>query len=70
MALPEAIHKVTGKPAARLRLIDRGLLREGFAADVTVFDPKLIRSRATYETPDLPPEGIRYVIRDGQFSIG
>lgn len=70
MSLPEAIHKVTGKPAARLRLNKRGLLREGFAADITVFDPQTIRSRATYETPDLPPEGIRFVIRDGQFSIG
>ena len=70
MALAEAIHKVTGKPAARLRLSDRGLLQEGFAADVTVFDPEQIRSRATYETPNLPPEGIRYVIREGQFSKG
>jgi dihydroorotase/N-acyl-D-amino-acid deacylase len=70
LALADAIHKVTGKPAARLRLSDRGLLREGFAADVVVFDPEHIRSRATYETPDLPPEGIRYVIREGKFSIG
>ncbi len=70
MPLEEAIHKVTGKPAARLGIKDRGLLREGFAADLTVFDPEQIRSRATYETPDLPPEGIRMVIRDGQFSIG
>lgn len=70
MTLAEAIHKVTGKPAARLRLGDRGLLREGYAADVTVFDPERIRSRATYETPDLPPEGIRWVIRGGEISIG
>jgi N-acyl-D-amino-acid deacylase len=70
MSLPEAIHKVTGKPAARLRLENRGMLREGFAADITVFDPQTVRSRATYEAPDLPPEGILYVIRDGQFSIG
>ncbi len=70
MPLAEAIHKITGKPAARLRLSDRGLLREGFAADVTVFDPERIRSRATYETPDLPPEGIRWVIRGGRISVG
>jgi len=70
MALEEAIHKVTGKPAARLRLSGRGLLREGFAADVTVFDPEQVRSRASYETPSLPPEGIRLVIRDGQISLG
>ncbi len=70
MPLHEAIHKVTGKPTARLGLNRLGLLREGFAADITVFDPQTIRSRATYETPNLPPEGIRFVIRDGKFSIG
>ena len=67
--MTEAIHKITGKPAARLRLGDRGLLKEGFAADVTIFDADKIRSRATYETPGLPPEGIHSVIRNGQFSI-
>jgi dihydroorotase/N-acyl-D-amino-acid deacylase len=70
MTLEEAVHKVTGKPAARLRLSGRGLLREGFAADVTVFDPERIRSQATYESPTLPPEGIRLVLREGQVSIG
>ncbi|MEO8658407.1 MAG: D-aminoacylase [Bryobacteraceae bacterium] len=65
MGLPEAVHKITGKPAARLGLKDRGLVKEGYAADLTVFDAAAIRSRATYETPDLSPVGILQVIRNG-----
>ena len=67
MTLTEAIHKITGKPAARLQLKDRGLLRAGFTADVTVFDPDRIRSRATYESPELAPEGIQHLIKNGKF---
>lgn len=70
MPLETAIHKITGQPAARLGLERRGLLREGYEADVTVFDPGRIRSLATYESPELPPEGIRLVVRAGQISIG
>jgi dihydroorotase/N-acyl-D-amino-acid deacylase len=68
LTLADAVHKVTGKPASRLGLRDRGLLREGFLADVTVFSPERVRSRATYETPDLPPDGISYVIRNGEMA--
>jgi dihydroorotase/N-acyl-D-amino-acid deacylase len=63
MPLTEAVHKITAKPAARLGLRDRGLLREGYAADVTVFDPATILSRATYESPDNQPEGIHFVFK-------
>ncbi len=66
MGLPEAVHKITGKPAARLRLGDRGLLRPGYRADVTVFDPVEIAGRATYEEPTLDPAGIVSVIRGGR----
>ena len=65
MGLAEAIHKITGKPASRLGMPDRGLLREGYAADVTVFDPERVRSLASYAEPELAPEGIEYVIRNG-----
>jgi dihydroorotase/N-acyl-D-amino-acid deacylase len=68
MTLEEAVHKITGKPAGRLGLTGRGLLREGCASDVTVFDPERVRSRATYETPNQPPEGIRMVIRGGEIT--
>jgi dihydroorotase/N-acyl-D-amino-acid deacylase len=68
MPLSEAVHKITGKPAARLGLGDRGLLREGYIADVTVFSPDRIKSRATYESPEMPPEGISLVVKDGEIS--
>ncbi len=63
--LAAAIHKITAKPAGRMNLSGRGLLRRGFSADVTVFDPGAIRPRATYENPRMTPEGIRIVILGG-----
>lgn len=66
LTLPEAIHKITGKPAARLGLKDRGTLKTGHFADVTVFDPQTIHSYSTYEDPDREPRGITYVLKDGQ----
>lgn len=69
MALETAVHKITGFPAKRFRLGQRGLLREGHQADITVFDPLSIRSRATYSDPAQPPEGIRYVIRAGRILL-
>ena len=66
MSLETAIYKVTGFPAARFRIADRGVLREGAFADITVFDPKTIRSRATYDDPEQSPEGVRHVFREGR----
>jgi dihydroorotase/N-acyl-D-amino-acid deacylase len=66
LKLEEAVHKITGAPAARFHLKDRGLLRPGYAADIAVFDPKAVGSPATYEEPELPPTGIRYVFRRGE----
>jgi N-acyl-D-amino-acid deacylase len=65
MTLEGAIHKMTGAPADRLGITDRGVLRDGAIADVTVFDPELIRSNATYEAPKQEPEGIRHVFVNG-----
>jgi dihydroorotase/N-acyl-D-amino-acid deacylase len=70
LTLADALHKITGKPASRLGLRDRGLLREGLLADVTVFSPERIRSRATYECPEDAPEGISFVVKDGEISYG
>jgi N-acyl-D-amino-acid deacylase len=64
-SLEEAVHKMTGLTASRFGLAGRGLLREGYAADLVVFDPVRIRDLATYETPTKPAEGIAWVIVNG-----
>src|SRR2546429_4987720 len=69
LTLEQAIHKMTGMPAERVGLRDRGLLREGYYADLTMFDPKRVMDRATFETPNQYPAGITYVIVNGQISV-
>ena len=64
MKLPQAIHKITGFPARRFGIARRGLLEHGGCADITVFDPNAIDSKATYLKPAVPPVGIRYVFRN------
>jgi N-acyl-D-amino-acid deacylase len=56
---------MTGAPAARLGLPNRGLLRDGYAADLVVFDPATVRATATYDAPRSFPEGIVHVIVNG-----
>jgi N-acyl-D-amino-acid deacylase len=65
LSLSEAIWKITGGPARVLGLTDRGLLREGYCADVTIFDPRTIADRATFDEPSQYPIGIPYVIVNG-----
>jgi N-acyl-D-amino-acid deacylase len=69
LTLAQAIHKMTGLPAARVGLRDRGLLRLGFYADLTIFDPQRVLDRATFEMPNQHPEGIKYVVVNGQISV-
>ena len=69
LTLEQAIHKMTGMPAARVGLRDRGLLREGVFADITIFDPQNVIDRATFEMPNQYPEGIRDVIVNGQLTV-
>jgi N-acyl-D-amino-acid deacylase len=66
MPLPEAIRKITSFPAEREHLRDRGLLKEGFFADITVFDPATINDAATYEQPAQLSRGVKYVVVNGQ----
>ncbi len=66
LRLEEAIRKMTSQPAARVHLQDRGILRPGMAADVTVFDPAAIRDVATFEDPMHYSVGVRYVLVNGR----
>jgi len=67
-SLPEAIHKMTGMPAQRFSLADRGLIREGYAADLVLLDPETILDTATYEQPIQPAQGIFSVWVNGVLS--
>jgi N-acyl-D-amino-acid deacylase len=69
LALPDAIRKMTSFPAQRLGLPDRGLLRDGFKADVVVFDAKTVKAPATRTQPKQFPIGIDYVIVNGQVVV-
>ena len=69
LGLEEAVRKMTSAPAARLGLSDRGLLRDGYWADVVVFDPATVRSNATYDDPRKFPTGVDYVIVNGEVVV-
>jgi N-acyl-D-amino-acid deacylase len=69
ITLEEAVRKMTSWPATRMRLFDRGTLREGQWADVTVFDYERIQDTATYESPMTSPAGIDYVLVNGQIVV-
>ncbi len=66
LRLEEAVRKMTSQPATRVHLQDRGILRPGMAADVTVFDPATIRDVATYEDPMHYAVGVRFVLVNGR----
>jgi len=66
LSLPTAIHKTTGASAAALGLADRGMLREGYWADVTVFDPSRIAELATYDDPHQYSVGVSTVVVNGE----
>jgi dihydroorotase/N-acyl-D-amino-acid deacylase len=66
LTLEEAIRKFTSKPAARLHFADRGLLRPGMAADITVFDPVAIRDVSTFENPKHYSRGVKHVFVNGR----
>ncbi len=67
--LEEAIRKLTALPASRLRLQDRGAIREGAFADIVVFDPARIDGPATYEHPNRLATGMRHVFVNGEAVI-
>jgi N-acyl-D-amino-acid deacylase len=69
LSLEDGVHKMTGMPAARLGLKDRGVLRSGAAADVVVFDADRIADKATFENPHQYAVGIDYVLVNGVAAV-
>jgi N-acyl-D-aspartate/D-glutamate deacylase len=61
-----AVHKMTALAAQRVGLYDRGLVRAGMAADLTVFDAATVADRATFEQPHQPSVGFAYVFVNGE----
>ena len=69
LTLAQAVHKMTGAPARRLRLDDRGRIAAGAAADLVVFDPATVADRATFEEPFQYPAGIPHVVVNGVVAL-
>jgi len=69
LTLEEAVRKMTSWPATRMRLANRGLLKEGQWADVTIFDLDALQDKATYDDPMAFPTGIEYVLVNGVVTI-
>jgi N-acyl-D-aspartate/D-glutamate deacylase len=69
LPLEQAVRKITSLPAQREHLVGRGLIKEGFFADITIFDPSSINDKATYTEPAQLPEGIKYVLVNGQVAF-
>jgi dihydroorotase/N-acyl-D-amino-acid deacylase len=65
LSLPDAIRKFSALPAQRMRLADRGVLKKGMWADVTIFDPEKIRDLATFEKPNQLSVGMEFVLVNG-----
>ena len=65
LTLPEAIRKMSALPAQRMRITDRGVLKQGMWADIVVFDPATIHDVATYESPNQLSVGMNYVLVNG-----
>jgi N-acyl-D-aspartate/D-glutamate deacylase len=65
----KAVNKITGAPAEKLKLKDRGWLKKGKKADIVIFDPGAVIDRATFDNPYQYPEGIKHVIINGSVVV-
>jgi dihydroorotase/N-acyl-D-amino-acid deacylase len=65
LTLEDAIRKFSALPAQRMRLTDRGVLKNGMWADVVIFDPEIIKDVATFENPNQLSQGMEYVLVNG-----
>jgi N-acyl-D-amino-acid deacylase len=69
MRFEEAIRKMTSFPSQRFGILDRGILRPGMYADMTIIDPDTVIDNATFEDPHKYPEGIPYVVVNGRITV-
>ena len=69
LKLEEAVYKMSGQPADRLRLEDRGRLAVGQATDVVVFDPRTVVDRAEFGNPHQFPINVQYVLVNGRLAV-
>ncbi|MFN2577736.1 MAG: amidohydrolase family protein [Pyrinomonadaceae bacterium] len=69
ISLPFAVRNSSALTAQWFRIPERGLVREGYFADVIVFDPKVVSDRSTYEQPELPALGMKFVIVNGKIAV-
>jgi N-acyl-D-amino-acid deacylase len=69
LSLEQAVRKMSGYPAERFGIRDRGTVEEGKFADLVLFDPETVQSRATFAEPRTKPEGILHVLVNGQFVL-
>jgi N-acyl-D-amino-acid deacylase len=69
LTLEDAIRKMTSRPAARVHLNNRGILRPGMMADITIFDPSKIGDKATFDDPNQYPTGVEHVVVNGEFIV-
>ena len=65
LTLEDAIRKFTSLAAQRMRLTDRGVIKQGMWADLVIFDPNTVRDLATFDNPNQLSEGMRYVLVNG-----
>ena len=66
MSMEEAVRKMTSLPASQMQLENRGLIKEGYFADLTIFNPRTVGCKATFKKPYQPSEGIEYVLINGK----
>jgi N-acyl-D-amino-acid deacylase len=69
LTIQEAVYRITGSPARKFKLTDRGLIKLGYQADITIWDPETITDKGTQIEPRQYPEGVNYVLVNGTLVV-